>query len=182
MWRAGFTDTCVASVLALVSSSQSWNPPYFGEFSTPRLPMAYGFGRPSSRDVVVDVDQLALGVGDGVLSFACTPGRSPWYKYFHYGRFQDIRWRLACKGPENLTVNCHCVHPPPYCPRPLFSLPLPPLSPPLMKLDSHKRVRFESSRLGRFENCFISSAQKEIIIKDSWRVLPTLIIFWKGPW
>lgn len=75
--RAGFADTCVGSMLALASSSQSWNPPYFGEVPTPRLPIAYGFGGPSGRDMVVDVDQLALGVGDGVLSFVCTPGHFP---------------------------------------------------------------------------------------------------------
>lgn len=78
-WRVGFTDTCVGSGLALVSSSQSRNPPYFGEVSMPRLPIAYGFGGPSSRDMAVDVDQLALGVRDEVLSFVCTPGHFPWY-------------------------------------------------------------------------------------------------------
>ena len=50
----------------------------------------------------------------------------------------------------------------------LFIVAICHLSVRLIRLDSHKRVCFESSHLGRFENRFISSTQKEIIIKDSW--------------
>lgn len=145
MWGAGFADACVGSVLALVSSSQSWNPSCAGEVSSPRLPIAYGFDGPSSRVMAEDVDQLAVGVGDGCSHLFVPLATFHGINISTMATFKVIRWRLACKAPENLTINSHCVHhrhrpPPRYRPRPPFPLPLPPLSPPLMKLDSHKRV------------------------------------------